>query len=165
MATKKSTPASKKSPAKKAKASTAAKKKPATKRPTKAPSNRAKAAPVEKTKPQETLKVKGKSPKEVATAKGEPYVSIVSVELDPDNIGNGAFELDWNDKFVANLVRAGYQQKAGETDSDIVDRWFQEICKNIAQENFEQWEANQPYGERPRVINRRDMGDGRTEVS
>lgn len=118
------------------------------------------------TKPvKETLKVRGKSPKEIATAKGEPYVSILSVELDPDNIGNGAFELDWNDKFVANLVRAGYQQKPNEPDSDIVDRWFQEVCRNIAQENFEQWEANQPYSERPRVINRTDLGNGKTEVS
>jgi hypothetical protein len=131
----------------------------------KVPSNTASAKTVAKTKPKETLKVKGKNPKEVATAKGEPYVSILSVELDPDNIGNGAFELDWNDKFVANLVRAGYQTKANESDSDIVDRWFQEVCKNIAQENFEQWEANQPYAERPRVINRRDLGDGKTEVS
>jgi hypothetical protein len=128
-------------------------------------SSKAKAKTVASSRPKETLKVRGKTPKEVATAKGEPYVSILSVELDPENIGNGAFELDWNDKFVANLVRAGYQQKPGEADSDIVDRWFQEVCKNIAQENFEQWEANQPYGERPRVISRTDLGNGKTEVS
>jgi hypothetical protein len=136
-----------------------------TKSSAKTTNKRTKEAVVAKSKPKETLKVRGKSPKEVATAKGEPYVAILSVELDPDNIGNGAFELDWNEKFVANLVRAGYQAKANEPDSDIVDRWFQEICKNIAQENFEQWEANQPYGERPRVINRKDIGDGKTEVS
>ena len=88
----------------------------------------------------ETLRVRGRSPKDVATAKGEPYVAILSVDLDPDNIGNGAFELDWNDKFVANLVRAGYQQRPNEEDSVIVDRLFQEICRNIATENFEQWE-------------------------
>jgi hypothetical protein len=112
-----------------------------------------------------TTTVRTKSPKAVATAKGEPYIAILSVELDPDNIGNGAFELDWNEKFITNLVRAGYQNKPGETEDVIVDRWFQEICRNIAQENFEQWEANQPMGDRPRVINRRDVGDGRTEVS
>ena len=105
------------------------------------------------------------TPKEIATQNGEPYISIVSMEVDPENINNGAFELDWNDKFVANLVRAGYQQKANEEDSVIVDRWFQEVCRNIATENFEQWEANQPYAERPRVINRRDLGDGKIEVS
>ena len=106
-----------------------------------------------------------KSPKEIATEKGEPWVSVLSVELDPDNIGNGAFELDWNDKFVTNLVRAGYQSRPGEEDSAIVDRWFQEVCRNVVMENFEQWEANQPYDARPRVIDKRDIGDGRTEAS
>lgn len=168
MATKKKTPASKKTVVKKTTASskttatnTATKRAPAKKT---API-KAKTATVATAKPKETLKVRGKNPKEVATEKGEPYVAILSVELDPDNIGNGAFELDWNDKFVANLVRAGYQAKPNEPDSDIVDRWFQEICRNIAQENFEQWEANQPYSERPRVINRTDLGNGKTEVS
>jgi hypothetical protein len=110
-------------------------------------------------------KTKKKSAKDIATEAGEPYVAILSVELDPDNIGNGAFELDWNDKFITNLVRAGYQQKPGEEETVIVDRWFADICKNIISENFEQWEANQPYDARPREINRKDMGDGRTEVS
>jgi hypothetical protein len=108
------------------------------------------------------LKVKGKSPKDIATAKGEPWVSVMSVELDPENIGNGAFELDWNDKFITNLVRAGYK---GKDDADLVDQWFADICKNILAENYEQWEANQPLTERPRTINRRDLGDGKTEVS
>jgi hypothetical protein len=105
---------------------------------------------------------KGMTPRQIADSKGEPWVSVVQVELDPDNIGNGAFELDWNDKFITNLVRAGYK---GKTDSDMVDQWFQDVCRNVVQENFEQWEANQPVGERPREIQRRDIGDGRTEVS
>ena len=106
-----------------------------------------------------------KSVKEIADEKGEPWVNVTSVELDPENIGNGAFELDWNDKFITNLVRAGYQQKPGEEDAVIVDRWFQDVCRNVVQENFEQWEANQPYEARPRVIDRRDLGDGKSEVS
>jgi hypothetical protein len=89
----------------------------------------------------------------------------LSVELDPDNVGNGAFELDWNEYFVARLVKAGYMRDKKDTDAEIVDRWFQEVCKNVIQENYEQWEANQPYDERLRVINRRDLGDGKTEVS
>ena len=106
-----------------------------------------------------------KTAKEIATENGEPYVAILSVELDPDNIGNGAFELDWNDKFIANLVRAGYQSKPNEEDSVIVDRWFQTVCKNIAMETFEQWETNQPVDARPRVIDRKNLGDGRSEAS
>jgi hypothetical protein len=110
-------------------------------------------------------KSKKKSAKEIATDKGEPWVSVLSVELDPDNIGNGAFELDWNDKFITNLVRAGYQLKKDDTDAVMVDRWFADICKNVIAENYEQWEANQPIGDRPREINRKDIGDGRTEIS
>ena len=110
-------------------------------------------------------KVVEKSAKEIADEKGEPWVNVTSVELDPENIGNGAFELDWNDKFITNLVRAGYQQKPGEEDAVIVDRWFQDVCRNVVQENFEQWEANQPYEARPRVIDKRDLGGGKTEVS
>ena len=60
------------------------------------------------------------------------------------------------------MVRAGYK---GKTDSDMVDQWFQDVCRNVVQENFEQWEANQPVELRPRVIDRRDLGDGKTEVS
>lgn len=113
----------------------------------------------------ETPKTKKKSEKDIANEKGLPYISIVNVELDPENIGNGAFELDWNDKFITNLVRAGYQHKAGEAEDVIVDRWFAEVCRNVLAENYEQWEANQPVDARPRVIDRRDIGDGRTEVS
>lgn len=115
--------------------------------------------------PKSEPKPKKKTEKEIATEKGEPYVAILSVELDPENIGNGAFELDWNDKFVANLVRAGYQLKKDDTDADMVDRWFADVCKNVIAENYEQWEANQPFDARPRVMDRKDLGDGRTEVS
>lgn len=111
-------------------------------------------------KPKLTVKVK--SAKELATKKGEPYVSILNVELDSDDIGNGAFELDWNDIFVAKLIKAGYQ---GKTDADVVDNWFKTVCRNILTEEYEQWEANQPEEMRPRVIDRRDLGGGKTEVS
>ena len=56
-------------------------------------------------------KTKTKTAKELATEAGEPYISIISVELDPDDISNGSFELDWNDVFVARLVKAGYMQR------------------------------------------------------
>jgi hypothetical protein len=115
----------------------------------------------EKPKP----KVKAKSAKELATEAGEPYVSVTSVDLDPDDVGNGAFELDWNDIFIARLVKAGFQIKKDDTDADIVDRWFQSICRNILNENYEQWEANQPVDSRPRRVERNDLGNGRSEIS
>ncbi len=104
--------------------------------------------------------VKPKDPKTLANQKGEPWVSILSVELDPTNIGQGAFELDWNEFFVAKLIKAGYK---GKDDAQIVDQWFQDICRNVVLETFEQYEANNP---RPTTgVQRRDIGDGRTEVS
>ena len=101
-----------------------------------------------------------KTPKDIATEKNEPWVSVISVELDPENIGNGAFELDWNDKFITNLVRAGYK---GKTDSEMVDQWFQSVCRNILAENYEQWVVNQPNS--GRTNNKEDLGGGKTSVS
>jgi hypothetical protein len=104
-----------------------------------------------------------KTEKESATEKGEPWVNILSMEIDPENMQNGAFELDWNDKFVANLVRAGYQMDPKDTDADIVDRWFTAVCRNVVLETYEQYEAMNP--ERDRVVKTRNIGDGRSEVS
>jgi hypothetical protein len=104
-----------------------------------------------------------KTEKEISTEKGEPYVNIISMDVDPENMQNGAFELDWNDKFVANLVRAGYQKDPKDTDADIVDRWFTAVCRNVVLETYEQYEAMNP--ERDRVVKTRNIGDGRSEVS
>jgi hypothetical protein len=104
-----------------------------------------------------------KTEKEIATEKGEPWVSILSMEVDPENMQNGAFELDWNDKFVANLIRAGYQMNPKDTDADVVDRWFTAVCRNVVLETYEQYEAMNP--ERDRVVKTRNIGDGRSEVS
>ena len=111
-------------------------------------------------KPTESKPIVKKTAKEIATEKGEPYVSIVNVDLDPNNIGNGAFELDWNEFFVAKLIRAGYK---GNDDSQIVDQWFQDVCRNVVLETFEQYEANNP---RPvSGVQKKDIGSGRTEIS
>ena len=115
------------------------------------------------TEVKETPKPKKKSEKELANERGEPYVAILSMEIDPENMQSGAFELDWNDKFVSNLVRAGYQMTPKDTDADIVDRWFTAVCRNIVLETYEQYEAMNP--ERDRVIKSRNIGDGRSEVS
>jgi hypothetical protein len=99
-----------------------------------------------------------KSPKELATERNEPYVAILGMEIDPKNMHEGSFELDWNDKFITNLVRAGYQ---GKTDADLVDQWFQNVCRNVVLETWEQEQANTGQ----RFTRSRDLGDGRTEVS
>jgi hypothetical protein len=102
--------------------------------------------------------------KQKATAAGEPYVAIIKVELNPDNINDGAFELDWNDKFVLNLIKAGYKQRDDDTDQIIVERWFQYTCRNVALELYDQQVAD-PDNRDTRVIRTKDLGNGRTEVS
>jgi hypothetical protein len=90
----------------------------------------------------------------------------LSVELDPADINNGSFELDWNDKFVLNLVKQGYKIRPDDTDAQIVDRWFQTVCRNIALEVYEQEIADPEKRESDmRVIQQRDLGNGFTEVS
>ena len=108
------------------------------------------------------------SAKEKATIAGEPYIAILSVDLDPNDINNGSFDLDWNDKFVVNLVKQGYKLSATDTDSMIVDRWFQTVCRNIALEVYEQEMADPDKREMDndmRIIQQRDIGGGYTEVS
>lgn len=97
------------------------------------------------------------NPKDLATSKGEPWVTVLGMELDKENPGQGAFELDWNDIFVARLIKSGYQ---GKTDQDIVDNWFQDVCRNVVMETYQQEQAD-PSNR----TNRRDLGNGRTEIS
>lgn len=111
----------------------------------------------------ETPKPKKKSEKELATERGEPWVTIVSMDVNPDDLSSGSFELDWNDKFVSNLIRAGYQMDPKDSDADIVDRWFTNVCRNVVMETYEQYDAMNP--ERDRVIKSRNLGDGRSEIS
>jgi ssDNA-specific exonuclease RecJ len=73
------------------------------------------------------------TPKERATAKGEPWVSVLDTHVNKDNIRNGFFELDWNDLFVLQLKQAGYGFD-GDPDEEIVDRWFRDIVKNMLAE-------------------------------
>ena len=126
------------------------------------------AAAVEKQRKREEAKIlkaekkaaeKQKSPKEIATAAGEPWVEVLSVEVNPEDPGQGAFELDWNDIFVARLIKAGYP---GKTDQDIVDNWFRTVCQNVVLETYEQEQADP---EKRKQSNRRDLGNGRTEIS
>jgi len=111
------------------------------------------------------------TPKELATKNGEPYVNIISIELDPNNIGSGSFELDWNDKFIINLIKAGYKKKDNDTDDIIVDRWMQTVARNIALEVYDQEWADPDKRDNMRGmadmrnIQTKDLGNGRTEVS
>jgi len=113
-----------------------------------------------KEEPKKTT-TKKKSAVDLATEKGEPYVNIVRMDVNPENISDGAFELEWNDIFVARLIKAGYQGKPDDKDSDIVDRWFQTVCRNVVMETWEQEQAMNPGMK----TNKRDLGGGKSEIS
>ena len=119
-----------------------------------------------KKKPQKTeapreTKAK-KSAKDLATEKGEPYVAILSMDIDPDNLHEGNFELDWNSVFVTRLIKSGYMIKPTDSDAEIVDRWFQNVCRHVVMETWEQEQAMNPT---VRYTQSRDIGGGRREVS
>lgn len=118
---------------------------------------------IETSKPKKPRKPKvTKTPKEIATEKGEPYINVLSVDLDKKNLGNGSFELDWNDAFIKELRAAGYP---GKTDEDVVDMWFRAICRNVLAEAYEQETAQKTTPDNVRYINRKLNDDGKTEVS
>ena len=98
------------------------------------------------------------SAKDLATQEGRPYVNIISMDFDPANPTVGSFDLEWNDIFVKQLVQSGYQ---GVNDEQIVDRWFQAVCRNIANEEYEQYAADPEN----RMISRKNLGGGRYEAS
>lgn len=107
------------------------------------------------------------SAKEKATQAGEAYVNVLSMEIDPNNINAGSFELDWNSIFITQLVKAGYMKKKEDTDQDIADRWFTEVCRNVALELYAQVQADPANRDSTdmRTIAQKDIGNGRTEVS
>ena len=114
-----------------------------------------------KEQPKKTNKKKQISDKELATKNKEPYINILSMDVDPENLNEGAFELDWNDIFIARLIKAGYQ---GKEDQDLVDQWFQNVCRNVVLETYQQEQAMNPTTQGVKV-NKRDLGDGKSEVS
>jgi hypothetical protein len=116
---------------------------------------------VSKTPPMPEVKAPVKSEKQIANEKGEPYVAVLSMDVDPNNLHQGAFELDWNEIFVARLVKAGYMMKPTDTDGEIVDRWFQNVCRHVVMETWEQEQAIKNSG---MYVQKRDLGDGRSEI-
>ena len=73
------------------------------------------------------------TPKDRATACGEPWVSVLETHINKENIRNGFFELDWNEQFVLQLKQAGYGFD-GDPDEEIVDRWFRDIVRGMLAE-------------------------------
>jgi len=98
------------------------------------------------------------SPKERATAKGEPYVAVLETHINKDNLRNGFLELDWNDEFVLQLKQAGYGYD-GDPDEEVVDRWFRSLCSDVANE------SGIVAPERAGYINVKKLQDNKSEIS
>jgi len=94
--------------------------------------------------------------KEQATKKGEPWVAVLDTQVNPENIRNGFFELDWNNEFIERLLDAGYK---GETNEEIVDAWFRTIVTQMLAEEGVDTERGMGY------INVNPLDEGRSEVS
>ena len=101
--------------------------------------------------------------KEIATKKGEPYIKVIDTQIDPANPRYGAFEMDWNPEFIRMLASHGY---VGATEEKIVDQWFQDVCRHIVLETYEQDQANIGQAQsNVRYINRKPLDGGKSEIS
>ena len=69
--------------------------------------------------------------KEEATKAGKPWVAVLDTQVNPDNIRNGFFELDWNNEFIEQLIDVGY---SGESNELIVDAWFRTIVSQMLED-------------------------------
>lgn len=92
---------------------------------------KAKAKPKAKTKAKVTVEKAPLTEKEKATLKHEPWVDVIGFKVNPNNIRNGFFELDWNDHWIEKLKQEGYGFD-GDPEEEIVGRWYRDICMNAA---------------------------------
>ena len=94
--------------------------------------------------------------KTAATEAGEPWVAVLDTQVNPDNIKNGFFELDWNNEFIEQLLDAGY---SGESNEEIVDQWFKTIVTQMLDEEGQSTDRGMGH------INVVPIDKGRSQVS
>jgi|SRR5210317_412420 hypothetical protein len=107
---------------------------------------------------QEMALLKKKDPKEYATRRKEPWVSVLDVKVNEDNVRNGFFELDWNKYFIAQLIENGYGVD-NDPEEEIVDRWFRDIVYNMLEAEGQSTDRGAGY------INVVPISKGKSEVS
>jgi len=108
---------------------------------------------------EESMQVlKQKDPKAYATKRKEPWISVLDVKVNKDNVRNGFFEMDWNEYFIKDLKKAGYGED-GDLDEQIVDRWFRDIVYNMLEEEGMDTDRGAGY------INVVPIDKGKSEVS
>ena len=94
--------------------------------------------------------------KEEATKKGEPWVGVLGTKVNPENIRNGFFELDWNNEFIEQLLDAGYFVESNE---QIVDAWFKTIARQVLEDGGEDPDRNAGY------IDTKKIDEDKSEIS
>lgn len=102
--------------------------------------------------------LKKKDPKAYATRRKEPWVNVLDIKVNDENVRNGFFELDWNEYFIAQLLEAGYGEEA-DPEEEVVDRWFRDIVYNMLE--AEGMDTSRGAG----YINVIPIDKGRSEVS
>ena len=102
--------------------------------------------------------LKQRDPKEYHTRRKEPWVNVIDVKVNEENVRNGFFELDWNKYFIAQLVQAGYGVD-NDPEEEIVDRWFRDIVYNMLDEGGQDTNRGAGY------INVVPIAKGKSEVS
>lgn len=108
---------------------------------------------------EETRRQSLEKEKLTATKNNEPWVAVIDTQINPENIRNGFFELDWNNEFIEQLLDAGYK---GESPEEIVDAWFKTIVRDMfAEEGFEEDYNTNSAG----YINVVPIDKGKSEVS
>ena len=109
-----------------------------------------------KKSPEELRRASLEKEKQDATRKGEPWVAVLDTQVNPENIRNGFFEIDWNNEFIETLLDAGYK---GETNEQIVDAWFRTIVTQMLSDEGVDPDRGMGY------INVVPIDKGRSEVS
>jgi len=102
--------------------------------------------------------LKKRDPKAYATKRKEPWVNVLDVKVNEDNVRNGFFELDWNKYFIEQLIQSGYGEEA-DPEEEIVDRWFRDIVFNMLSEEGLDTSRGSGY------INVVPIDKGKSEVS
>ena len=77
-----------------------------------------------------------------ATKDKKPWVAVLDTQVNPDNIKNGFFELDWNNEFIEQLIDAGY---SGEEPEHIVDQWFRTIATQMLEQEGQDADRGMGY--------------------
>ena len=102
--------------------------------------------------------LKQRDPKDYHTRKKEPWVDVIDVKINEENVRNGFFELDWNKYFIEKLVKEGYGVD-NDPEEEIVDRWFRDIVYGMLEQEGLDTDRGAGY------INVVPIDKGKSEVS